>query len=175
MSLLSSTSNYGGIVPSTSASVKQFYVAPLLPKNAGSWINSNIGGVSYITPSNQNSSIYTYQNLYVGGTITNPSDIKLKENVVLLSDEYCDNILKINPIKYNFIKDATKMTRIGLSAQELEQYFPELITNNVDIHNESETFKTIKYLELIPILILKLKNMQNKIDELELKMNGSPI
>ena len=175
MSLLSSTSNYGGIVPSTSAYVKTFYVAPLMPTNIGRWVNSNIGGVSYITPSNQNLSIYTYQNLYVGGTITNPSDIKLKENVVALSDEYCDNILQINPIKYNFIKDEKKVTRIGLSAQELEQYFPELVTDNIDINNESESFKSVKYLELIPILILKLKNMQKKIDELELKVNGCPI
>ena len=47
--------------------------------------------------------------------------------------------------------------------------------HNIDINNESESFKSVKYLELIPILILKLKNMQKKIDELELKVNGCPI
>jgi len=176
MSLISSAANYGGVAPSTTAFVKQFYISPSALFNIGRWINKTINGMLYITPANTSTSVYINQNLYVGGSITNPSDMKLKENVVPLSDEYCDNILKITPIQYNLIKDPTKTNYFGVSAQEIEEYFPELVVNNVTkVNNGShqESFKSIKYLELIPILITKIQNMQKKIDDLELKINGS--
>jgi len=173
MSLISSAANYGGVAPSTTAFVKQFYISPSALFNIGRWVNKQINGMSYITPANTSTGVYINQNLYVGGSITNPSDMKLKENVVPLSDDYCDNILKITPIQYNLIKDPKKTTFFGVSAQEIEEYFPELVVTNVNNGPQHESFKSIKYLELIPILITKIQNMQKKIDDLELKVNGS--
>jgi hypothetical protein len=173
MSLISSAANYGGVAPSTTAFVKQFYISPSALFNIGRWVNKTINGMLYITPANTSTGVYINQNLYVGGSITNPSDMKLKENVVPLSDEYCDNILKITPIQYNLKKDPTKTNFLGVSAQELEEYFPELVVNNTNNGAQKESFKSIKYLELIPILITKIQNMQKKIDDLELKINGS--
>ena len=173
MSLISSAANYGGVAPSTTAFVKQFYISPSALFNIGRWVNKTINGSLYITPANTSTGVYINQNLYVGGSITNPSDMKLKENVVPLSDEYCDNILKITPIQYNLKKDSTKTNFFGISAQELEEYFPELVVNNTNNGTQQDSFKSIKYLELIPILITKIQNMQKKIDDLELKVNGS--
>lgn len=173
MSLISSAANYGGIMPSTSVSVKQFYISPSALFNIGRWVNKTINGMLYITPANTTSGVYINENLYVGGSITNPSDMKLKENVVPLSEVYCDNILKLTPIQYNLKKDPTKSIFFGISAQEMEEYFPEVVVTNTNNGQKQDSFKSIKYLELIPILITKIQNMQKKIDDLELKVNGS--
>ena len=55
-------------------------------------------------------------------------------------------------------------------AQELEEFFPELVTNTEieDTDNNVKLIKTVNYLELIPIMIVKMKNMQNEIDELKI-------
>ena len=105
--------------------------------------------------------------------------VKLKEFLrkegKTFSEKNCDNILKITPIQYNLKKDPTKSIFFGISAQEIEEYFPELVVTNTNNIQKQDSFKSIKYLELIPILITKIQNMQKKIDDLELKVNGSSI
>ena len=107
--------------------------------------------------------------LVVVGSINSPSDVSLKENINDLTDDFCNNILNIKPKKYNFINDENKKERYGIIAQELEEYFPELITNTgiEDTDNNVKLIKTVNYLELISIMIVKMKNMQNEIDELK--------
>jgi hypothetical protein len=123
--------------------------------------------VQYITPSTINS-VYLPKNLVVQGTILNPSDKALKENINDLEDEFCDNILKITPKKYNFINDENKKEHYGIIAQDLADFFPELVVNS--IINDDTEIKTVNYLELIPIMILKMQNMQKEIDKLSLLM-----
>ena len=89
-----------------------------------------------------------------------------------MTNDFCDNILKITPKKYNFINDENKKERYGIIAQELEEFFPNLVTNSEIINAEAEAdadikIKTVNYLELIPIMIAKMKVMQNEIDELK--------
>jgi hypothetical protein len=50
--------------------------------------------------------------------------------------------------------------RYGVIAQDIEIYFPELVSNNTGGH------KSVNYLELIPIMIVKMKKMQEEIDNL---------
>jgi hypothetical protein len=165
MSGNSVVSNYGGRQPNNTSFIKQFSSAT---SGFVNWIYKTIDGIKYITPSTNNS-VYLPKDLIVVGSINSPSDISLKENINNLTNDFCNNILNIKPKKYNFINDENKKERYGIIAQELEEYFPELITNTgiEDTDNSVKLIKSVNYLELIPIMIVKMKNMQNEIDELK--------
>ena len=156
--------------PNRSSYVKLF---PESTSGIVTWIYKTINNIKYITPSTKNN-VYLPADLVVQGTISNPSDIKLKENVNDLTNDFCDNILKITPKKYNFIDDKNKKEHYGIIAQELENVFPKLVINSENniISSETANYKTINYLELIPIMIAKIKIMQNEIDELKLRLEN---
>ena len=59
---------------------------------------------------------------------------------------------------YNYKNDRVK--HYGLIAQDVEPLFPELIYNY-------RGTKAINYTEMIPILLLKIKDLQQQIDELK--------
>jgi hypothetical protein len=67
-----------------------------------------IDNQTYITPTNPNSSILAPKDLVIYGSIHNPSDIKLKENVVDISTSLSDNLLKLTPKQYTFKSDSEK-------------------------------------------------------------------
>ena len=156
--------------PNRSSYVKLF---PESTSGIVTWIYKTINNIKYITPSTKNN-VYFPADLVVQGTISNPSDIKLKENVNDLTNDFCDNILKITPKKYNFIDDKNKKEHYGIIAQELENIFPKLVINSENniISSETGNYKTLNYLELIPIMIAKIKIMQNEIDELKLRLEN---
>jgi hypothetical protein len=163
----SNLANYGGKVADTTAYIKQFTSS----SSTVAWIYKTINGTKYITPSTKNDVYFPVnatveKNLTVNGLIINPSDISLKENINILTNNFCDNILKIVPKKYTFKTDENKKERYGVIAQELEEYFPELVINT-ETSDNSKNFKSVNYLELIPIIIGKMKTMQSEIDELK--------
>jgi hypothetical protein len=102
------------------------------------------------------------------GTICGPSDIIIKENISFLKDtKESDNILNLTPVTYNYIEDKTKKQHYGLIAQDVEKSFPELISEVYDKLN-NKNIKAVNYVELIPIMIDKMQNMQDEINKLKL-------
>jgi hypothetical protein len=99
------------------------------------------------------------------GTVTAPSDIALKENIKDLGLTIDINkIMELNPKSYTYKKDKKdKKTHYGLIAQEMEQVYPDLVYND-------KGSKTINYVELIPVLVLKIKDLQEQIDVLKNKI-----
>jgi hypothetical protein len=95
-------------------------------------------------------------NLIIGGNITSTSDKRLKENLIPLSD--CLNkINKINGYSYtrNDLQDTNKKY-LGLIAQEVEEIFPELVT-------EKDNIKSINYQSFTAILLECIKELNNTI------------
>jgi hypothetical protein len=165
MSVVSTAANYGGRVVDNQQGVKQFYVSG--PSTA-SWIYKKLtSGLLIITPSDSkrpifiNNDLIVKKDLYVDGSIYNPSDEKLKENIELISTEQIDNLFKINPVHFSYKADKNKLKHFGVLAQDVEKVFPELV-NTVD-----KDYKTVNYQEFIPIMLSKMKQMQNEIDELK--------
>jgi hypothetical protein len=167
------TSNYGGRQPNNTSYIKQFSITTV---GYASWVYKTINEKKFITPATKDD-IYLPKDLFVAGSISNPSDISLKENICNLTKSFCDNILNLIPKKYNFINDENKKERYGIIAQELEDFFPELVTNMEieDTDNTVKSIKSVNYLELIPIMIVKMKNMQNEIDELNTLLKNNKI
>jgi hypothetical protein len=127
------------------------------------WIKKTVDKLSYITLVDDTQNVLIPKDLVVIGSINNPSDSRLKDNVTAIDD--CQRINELKPCKYTFIGDATKRTHYGIMAQDLEKVYPSLVNDAV-----LDGIKTVNYLELVPILVCKVNAMQTEIDELRNKL-----
>jgi hypothetical protein len=161
MSIISTVANYGGKQPSYTQNIKQFVVSPTVSQ--AEWIFSKISttGEISITPANKTKSVYIYKDLYVNGSIYNTSDKNHKEEIAPISDSKIEKLLDLEPVEYKLKSDTKNKKHYGLIAQDVEEIYPELISDS------NLGFKTVNYMELIPLLLLKMKNMQKEIDELK--------
>jgi hypothetical protein len=107
------------------------------------------------------------------------SDIRLKENIISLSEDETEKdimqkLLNLNVIKYNYIdkalnadsdtalikrEDAKKETHYGLVAQELKAIFPSLVKEGQD------GYLGVNYVELVPILIRSVQELEQELEE----------
>jgi hypothetical protein len=82
----------------------------------------------------------------------------LKDNIESINN---DDFNKLNPVSFTFKDDEKNKKHYGFIAQELETLYPELVTNT------ELGFKSVNYIEMIPILLSQMKNMQMEIDKLK--------
>jgi hypothetical protein len=135
--------------------------------NNSTWLYVNYGGSSVLAPSNKNSNVYVYKDLIVGGNIINPSDVNLKKDIGEISLSLANQLMEAVPKQYIFKKDIENQLHYGFIAQELEEIMPSLVQNiTTPIDGK---IKSINYIEMIPILLLKIKDLQKQIDELKAK------
>ena len=166
-----SSVSFSGKQPNYTAYVKTFSLSSISTNTT--WTNTTLNNQSVLTPSNSTTNVYIKNDLTVGGSINNSSDFKLKENIKELNLSLCNDLLKIEPKQYTYKADINKKIRYGVIAQELETFFPNLVTNVViEKEGEIEEHKVVNYIELIPLLIVKIKDLQNQIDELK---HGKPL
>ncbi len=159
MSILSTSANYGGRVDSQQGNIKQF----VFSSNLAQWIYKKLeNGLVVQTPEAQKYPVLINNDLIVTGSIYNTSDERLKENILSINKDNTDNLFTINPILFNYKNDSSKNKHFGVLAQDVEKVFPELVKNN-----NISGYKTVNYQELIPIMLVKMKLMQNEIDELK--------
>ena len=103
-------------------------------------------------------SVFIKKNLQVANEITVTSSEKNKDNIRDIENDV-DNILKLNPKEYNYNNDPK--LHFGLIAEDVEKVYPNLVSDN------NEVGKSLNYLEIVPLLINKIKDLQNQIDELK--------
>jgi hypothetical protein len=152
--------NYGGKSPPLSAWQKEFSYG-----NQNTWNYSTTNGQLLLKPINPKATVYITGDLFVGGTINNPSDFKLKDNIEELSLSLTENLMNLLPKKYTYKDDEKQKIRYGFIAQEVEEQLPSLVnTVTATINDEEISIKTINYLEMIPLLLLKIKDLQRQID-----------
>jgi hypothetical protein len=129
-----------------------------------------------ITSSPSTLSVYIPKDLYVAGTIYGtavaPSDISIKENIRDLSLEVDFNkLLDLHPKQYTYKDDTEHKIHYGFIAQEIEQLYPNLVYSiKSDTDTDESTnnnIKSVNYVEMIPILLLKIQDLQNQVDELK--------
>jgi hypothetical protein len=96
----------------------------------------------------------------IQGQLYANSDRRLKRNFSPLSN----SLSKLSQLigQHYFWKDSTKSQELqtGLIAQEVEQYFPELVAT------DEKGFKAVNYVGLIPHLIESVKALKSKTDEI---------
>ena len=156
MSLIGAVANYGGRQPDNTQNVKQF----ISSGEAIVWTYKKMPtGINVITPVDKKRAVLIDNDLYVNGSIYNPSDITLKQNINVIPDDKKNNLLNLEPVEFEFKTDSKK--HYGFIAQDIEKIYPELVNNN------EVGYKTVNYIELIPILLSKIKDMQKEIDNLK--------
>ena len=153
----STTPNYSGRQGDNIQNIKQFVTSAVGIVN---WVYKTITGTStkVITPYDQTKTVMIPKDLLVLGSINNPSDITLKDNIREIN---IDDFNKLNPVSFTFKDDEQHKKHYGFIAQELETVYPELVTDT------EIGFKAVNYIELIPILLSQMKNMQVEIDKLK--------
>jgi len=146
---------------------------------------TNVYGIySYASSgSSNNYAGYFVGNLAYTGTLSNPSDIRFKENLTPIKG-VVEKIKQLKTYSYNYKKDhEAKMmnfdegVQFGFIAQELEILYPELVSNNVntyftktqigekEVEEEHEIpYKGINYIGMIPILTEAIKEQQETIE-----------
>lgn len=160
--LYSTTPNYGGRQGDNVQNIKQFVLSGY---GAVIWVCKKLLNITVITPCDQTKDVLIPKDLIVLGSINNPSDNILKENIETINNTNSTDLLKLNPVKFKFKNDSKHKNHFGLIAQELETVYPELVSNN------SIGFKTVNYIELIPIVISQIKTMQKDMDILKDELN----
>jgi len=166
MSLISSISNYGGKQPNNTAYVKQFVSSV---GNFATWIYSSSYNqnrdIKTITPTDSFVDVLVKNDLIVLGSIKTALNDEGKENISAIDPSICDNLILLEPKQYNYTYNSNEK-HFGFLEKDIQELFPNLI-NNFQIKQGEPFTKTIDYIELIPLLLLKIQSMQKEIDELK--------
>ena len=96
------------------------------------------------------------QDVTVSGDVVISSDARLKSNIVSLGSTL-SKLLLIDGKSY----EMKGKQKIGILAQEIQEVFPELVTE------DGNEMLAVNYQGLVPVLINALKDQQNEIDELK--------
>lgn len=155
--------------------------------------SSNYGIYASASGSN-NWAGYFNGDVLVTGSIV-PSDERLKTEVgALQGGQILPQLLLLQPKRYRYLSEEELRNRnlpvlhtrqgdhFGLIAQELEQVFPELVTEVVHILGEDTgeigeepqtvTTKAVNYQELTALLLAAIQEQQEKIEEFEVRLQA---
>ncbi len=129
-------------------------------------------------------SIYATGRVYCDAEVNIASDKRIKTNIQSLTDDYCDQLLNVEPRIYQ--KKRGGNTEIGFVAQELlkknllelvradkvpddEGYLVEMLEDGIPSHKGVEY--SVNYTSVIPILLNIVKRNRKTINDLQLKID----
>jgi hypothetical protein len=99
-------------------------------------------------------------NFTATGEVTAFSDARLKDNIEVIADPLT-KILKLRGVTFTRTdQEDQERVHMGVIAQEVEQYFPEVV------HTTSDGTKTVNYGAMAGAFIEAFKEQQSQIDEL---------
>lgn len=109
-------------------------------------------------------------NMVAAGNVTAYSDPKLKEFFEVIEDPWTivDHIDGGRfRWRYGFTHTAVKAGKwdYGILADQVEEVMPEIVTESIDI--EGESFKTVDYTKLVPVLLETIKDLNQRLKKLE--------
>jgi len=156
-------SNYGGKQPNNSAYIKTFF-SKETPNN---WkITNKFRNDKGLTPINDKLDVYIKKDLIVAGDIIRVTDNKIINQVVQLSPDDIEPIMKLRPCTYNIKNEMDEdVKHFGIITKDLETVLPQLVQTIEK--NDIQDLKSINYIELIPILLAKIQDLQNQVDSLK--------
>ena len=92
------------------------------------------------------------------------SDMNLKENIT--DTKYgLDTVMQLRGVEYDWKRDDMGHD-LGVLAQEVEKVVPELVKEYEGL-NGRDTFKSVDYNKLVPILIESIKELKTEVDSLK--------
>ncbi|MBD3386702.1 hypothetical protein GF407_17500 [candidate division KSB1 bacterium] len=135
------------------------YIAFGANTNASIGKNTALGRL-YITHTSGDIDLYA-NNVRFRGSIVHSSDRRFKTDISKLSTAM-DAIEQMQSVRYKWKnRPGDTNPHYGFIAQDLERVLPEMV------HTDKEGYKSVRYMELIPILVNALKEQQKEIDTLK--------
>lgn len=169
-SITGNITSLGGLVPPSGVISSIFSNSLHLSSNNGNPVYLNYGNAgtnygsipAFIIGNGQggsNTSI-SYSGVITCISVTQSSDLRLKTNITQLRDSL-SKVTQIKGISFNWKEENRGLeTQIGVIAQEVEAFWPELVTNNYN------GFKSVNYSGLIAPIIEAVKEQQAQINNL---------
>ncbi len=141
---------------------------------------TNYGLYGYATGGGTNWALYSLGPAYSSTGTWTGSDERLKTNIKSFNGAI-EKLTQIDIKTYNFKTEEYKYLNFpstkqyGVIAQNLEKVFPEMVlesehfipNENGDITDQTVSFKTVNYTQLIPVLIKAVQEQQKMIEELQ--------
>jgi hypothetical protein len=90
-----------------------------------------------------------------------PSDERLKSNITDLDTDVLSKLIQLRTVTYTLNSDDTHRTQVGFLAQDMQQYFPELVGT------KSDGYLGVYYAQVTPVLVEGLKELNLKITDIE--------
>ncbi|BCY28413.1 tail fiber domain-containing protein [Flavobacterium okayamense] len=147
----------------------------LVDGEAELFISDNFSPISHITYD------LGYENMWddiYADDYWNISDLRAKKEVEPMKYGL-NELMKLKTISYKLIDDPYQDQKIGLIAQEVNQFIPEATKTHNQKKNEKGEIKTeelkeikVSYINLVPVLIKAIQEQQDQIDELKLKIQN---
>jgi len=91
------------------------------------------------------------------------SDIRLKDNIKPIENAL-SKVNQISPIEFNWKSNGKQ--DFGVSAQQIEELYPDLVTENI------EGYKVVKYNPLIALLLKSIQELHKEVQELKNKIES---
>ena len=89
------------------------------------------------------------------------SSARYKQDIVAMGSQ-SEAVLKLRPVTFAYKEDTRGMRRYGLIAEEVAAVYPELVT-----HSATGEVQTVKYQELIPMLLNELQRQRQAVERQE--------
>jgi hypothetical protein len=134
----------------TAAGSKRFITQ--LDVSTDTWGVVNASGTNLISTTQSGNSTFS-------GTITENSSLRYKENVETIKYGL-DKVLQMRGVTYD--KKNTRVTEIGVIAEEIYEVLPELV-----LKNEEGEIDSVSYGRITAVLIEAIKEQQKQIEELK--------
>ena len=153
---------------SNSYNVLQWFPSGISVAGYGQFADDvQVTGGDVIVKTGSTTTARIYENgaaIFSGDVTTNgsASDERLKENIVPL-EKGLEEIEKIKTYTFNY-KDRPEDTLPGVIAQEIEKILPEVV---YDIEMEDDTYKAVRYQQIVPVLIEAIKELSDKVNVLQ--------
>lgn len=129
--------------------------------SSGSYADVTIkddSGNTVVTIDASTGDIYSNSNIMCQSMVMT-SDRRLKENIQTIENTICDKLLQLEPSTFTWKHDSTHKNVFGFIAQDVQDIYPELINNK-------DGLLRIDYVQIIPLLVHKIKYMNHTIEEM---------
>jgi hypothetical protein len=104
------------------------------------------------------------------GNVVAYSDPRLKENITKIESPV-EKLKKLNGMRFrwkqNSILGHPGEYDYGVLANEVQEVFPEIVTDSMHDSPDGDRYKAVAYDKLVPVLIEAVKAQQNEIEELK--------
>jgi hypothetical protein len=147
---------HNGIAGYTGVTPLRVFPTGILVGNNGSY-PSVASSLSYNLQVNGTG--YVSSNFTVGGTITENSSLRYKENVETVKYGL-DKVLQMRGVTYD--KKDNGVKEIGVIAEEIYEVLPEVV-----LKNEEGEIDSVSYGRIVGVLIEAIKEQQKQIEELK--------